>query len=179
MGGGTAIAGAVKRTLSRLLDFSLYGAIAVLVVLFVSRKLSGPKQGQVAAAFDLPVVDRPGERFRLADHRGKPVVIEVFASWCGACRRAAPTLTEAFHRHGGADVAFVGVSVDSNPEAAAAAKREWGIPYDVTVDDGSMSRSYGIEVLPTFVVVGRDGTVHRVSTGTPSRSDLDKWLAQL
>ena len=135
MGGGAAIVATVKRILSHLIDIALYGAIAFALYSFVSRKLSGPSKGVQAAAFDLPVVgESTGERFRLADHLGKPVLIEVFAGWCSACRSSAPTVLEAFNKHGRSGATFVGVSMDSSEADAARVKRDWAIPYDVVRD---------------------------------------------
>lgn len=169
----------MKPWLSRLIDYALYAALAVVAVKFVGRKFSGPSEGTRATAFELPIVDRPGEHFRLQDHAGKPVLMEVFASWCGACRRSAPALVESFERHHPKGVEFVAVSVDSSREDAARVKSDWSIPYDVTLDDGRVSKNYGIEVLPTFVLIGKDGTVRHVSTGSVSPSDIDRWLAEL
>jgi peroxiredoxin len=171
----------VKRLFSRLIDFALYGAIAVTLYTFVSRKFSGPSKGVEAAAIDLPVVGAASPaRFRLAEHRGKPVLIEVFAGWCGACRSSAPAMVEAFKRHGASRATFVGVSLDSSDEDALRVKREWGIPYDVVRDDGKrVTSAYQVEVLPTLVLVGADGKVRHVSTGAPSASQLDSWLTEL
>lgn len=165
--------------LSRILDWSLYVGVAALAVMFVSRKLSGPDEGKPAAPLDLPIVDKPGARFRLEAYRGKPVLLEVFASWCGACRRAAPAMREAWERHGKENVAFVAISLDGTNEDLTALKKEWDIPYDVVLDDGGISKSYGIEVLPTFVLVDREGIVRHVSTGAPSASDVDGWIQDL
>ena len=168
----------MKRVASKLLDFVLYAAVGVAAFSFLSRQCSGPKEGIAAAAIDLPLVGAESKRFRLEDHRGKPVLIEVFASWCGACRRAAPDLSEAYQRHA-KNVTFVGVSIDGSPEDARRVKDEWKIPYDVAIDDGKMSKAYGIEVLPTFVLVDRDGKVQHVSMGAPSASDVDSWISEL
>jgi thiol-disulfide isomerase/thioredoxin len=169
----------VKRILSRVIDFALYAAIAVMLYTFISRKMSGPSEGSEAAAIDLPLVGDRTSHFKLADHRGKPVLIEVFASWCGACRTSAPTVVEAFRKHGPRGIEFVAVSVDSSEQDASRVKREWGIPYDVALDDGRLSKDYKIEVLPTFVLVGRDGKIRRVSTGAPSAAELERWLTDI
>lgn len=169
----------MKNKFSRWLDFALYAVLAAMVFVFISRKSSGPDTGKAAASFDLPRVDAPAERFRLADQQGKAVLIEVFAGWCGVCERASPTMKAAWKKHGGDKVAFVGVSVDSSLEEALRIKREWSIPYDVVLDDGSLAKSYGIQVLPTLVLVGADGTVREVSTGAPSDAQLDRWLTEL
>lgn len=167
----------MKRPLSRILDWLFYVAIAAVAMVVVSRKLSGPDEGKPAALFDLPVAGQPGARFRLAEHRGKPILLEVFASWCGACRRAAPALREAWERHGKDRVSFVAVSVDTDPAEVARVQRDWDIPYDVLIDDGSLAKNYGIEVLPTFVLIDSEGIVRHVSTGAPSRSEVERWLA--
>jgi len=160
------------------LDACIWGALIVLAVMFVSRKFSGPREGVQAAPFDLPVVgDAEGKRFRLEDQRGKPVLIEVFAGWCGACKRSSPALAEAYAQHKG--VSFVGVSMDGSASDALRVKKDWGIPYDVAVDDGSVAKRYDIEVLPTFILVGKDGVVRRVSTGVASRGEVTGWLGEL
>jgi thiol-disulfide isomerase/thioredoxin len=170
----------VKRALSRLVDFGLYAAIAVIGFQFISRKMSGPTEGEPAAAIDLPLVDKgEGERFQLSEHKGKPVLIDVFASWCSACRRSAPALVAAFEQYGRNKVTFVGISLDASSADAAHAKRAWGLPYDVALDDGRVSKAYGIDVLPTLILVDRDGVVRRVETGAPSSSELKRWLAEL
>jgi thiol-disulfide isomerase/thioredoxin len=170
----------VKLARTQWIDVCVYGALAAMAVMFALRKFSGPSEGVKAAHFDLPLVGASvGERFRLESKLGKPVLIEVFAGWCGACRRSAPALVEAWKEHEGKDVSFVGVSVDGTPAEALRVKREWGIPYDVVHDDGSVSKRYEIEVLPTFILVGKDGVVRKVATGAQSQSDVAKWLNEL
>ncbi len=162
---------------SRAIDWVIWAAILAVVVVLVRRRSSGPAEGTVAPRIDLPLVG--GERRIDSEKlRGKPVVLEVFASWCGACRRSAPILAESFRAHSADAVTFLGVSVDESPIEAARAKERWGIPYDVAVDDGSVSRGYKVSLLPTVVVIGRDGTVRHTTTGVPSASDLDSWIAE-
>jgi thiol-disulfide isomerase/thioredoxin len=107
------------------------------------------------------------------------VLIEVFAAWCGACRRSAPALVEAWKDQAAKKVSFVGVSLDGTREDALRVKRDWGIPYDVVLDDGSVSKHYQIEVLPTFILVDKEGVVKHVATGVQSRSDIARWIADL
>ena len=160
---------------SRVFDYAIWATLGVGVLALVARKGSGPEEGTVARAIDLPLVGKAG-RFRLEDHRGKPVVLEVFASWCGACRRATPALSDAFREYRDR-VTFVGVSVDESAEEALAAKESWGVPFDVALDDGSLSRDYEVTRYPTLVVIGSDGVVEHVSSGAPSRSDIERWLS--
>ena len=164
----------------KLFELARYAAIGSGVYFLAThfvRHSSGPKEGSAAAAFDLPLVGRDG-RVSLAAQHGKPVLMEVFASWCGACKRSSPRLADAFREHGDKDVTFLAVSVDEDPNAAARVKREWQLPFDVAVDDGSVSRGYGISMLPTLIYIDAQGTVRHSAAGVVSRSDIDSWLAE-
>ncbi|MEI9953413.1 MAG: TlpA disulfide reductase family protein [Pseudomonadota bacterium] len=164
----------------KLFEFARYGAIGGAVYLLAShfvRHSSGPKEGSSAAAFDLPLAGQDG-RVSLAAQHGKPVLMEVFASWCSACKRSSPRLAEAWRAHQGDDVTFLAVSVDEDPTAAARIKRDWQLPFDVALDDGSVSRGYGISMLPTLIYIDAKGIVRHAAAGVVSRSDIDSWLAE-
>ncbi len=144
----------------------------------VAKKPSGPPVGDIAAEFNLRSADGTS-RVRLSDLRGKPVVVEVFASWCSACRHAAPMLREAALSKRKTDVHFVGVSVDRDRRVAARLKQSWDIPYEVVHDDGSVASKYRIQTLPTFIVIDAKGHVRHVSSGAPRSEALESWLGDL
>jgi cytochrome c biogenesis protein CcmG, thiol:disulfide interchange protein DsbE len=156
----------------------MYVGVAGLLGVLVTRGSSGPSEGSAAKAFQLPLASGDGT-FRLDDHRGKPVLMEVFASWCGACRNAAPMVDEVYRDAQKSGVVFVGVSVDDDVAAAKRVQETWPIAYPVVVDDGRVQKAYGVSLLPTFVLIDRDGTIKRVSAGVPSRRTLSRWLAEL
>jgi thiol-disulfide isomerase/thioredoxin len=164
-------------TRSRYTRYALY-VLAGATLFWLLRAQGRPKAGQAAPSFDLPVVAFEAEteaRVSFAGTRSKPLLIEVFASWCGTCRRSAPALAEAHAKYGG-QLDFLGVSVDDDPRAAARAKQQWGIPYAVAHDErGAFARAYQIRVLPTFVVLNREGRIAHVSSGAPSTSRLAEW----
>jgi thiol-disulfide isomerase/thioredoxin len=161
----------------RALDWLVWAAIGGAAFVMLRRHDSGPAEGSPAPRINLPLVGK-AEHFELDKARGKPVVLEVFASWCGTCRRAAPVLAEAYRSHPPSDVAFLAVSVDDSLGAAERAKERWHIPYDVALDDGSVQRAYKVSLLPTVVVIGRDGVVRHTTTGIPSSKELDAWIAE-
>ena len=157
-----------------------YGALGLGVYLLASQWVhhsSGPKEGSHAAAFDLPLLGEPG-RVSLAAQQGKPVLMEVFASWCGACKRSTPRLAEIYREHQKEGVTFLAVSVDEDAAAAESIKADWHIPFSVAHDDGSISRNYGISMLPTLIYIDKNGTVRHASAGITSKSELESWLAE-
>jgi peroxiredoxin len=160
----------------RWVDYGIWVALGAGLLYLLHARSSGPEEGSVAASFELPLANGEGI-FRLAEQRGKPVVIEVFASWCGSCRRATPSLAEAYRDHH-ANATFIGVSVDDRLEDAVRAKDRWGIPYAVARDDGSVARAYKVSRLPTVIVIGKDGVVRHVTTGGASSSEIGRWIAE-
>jgi hypothetical protein len=73
----------------------------------------------------------------------------------------------------------VAVSVDDSPAEALMAKNEWPIDVDVLHDTtGRFARDYRVDVLPTYILVGVDGTVKRVTSGAPGASDIRAWLRE-
>jgi thiol-disulfide isomerase/thioredoxin len=167
----------VREKVFELLRYGALGGCVYIVASQFVRHSSGPKEGTAAAAFDLPLIGEPG-RVSLAAQHGKPVLMEVFASWCSACKRTSPRMVEAWRAHHNGDVTFLAVSVDEDPAAASHIKSDWKIPFAVAQDDGSVSRNYGINMLPTLIYIDKNGTVRHASAGVASRSDLEDWLAE-
>jgi thiol-disulfide isomerase/thioredoxin len=157
------------------LRYALFFAVAIVLFMQLRPRPSGPEVDAPAAPFELSLVGTD-QRFVLAKERGKPILIEVFAGWCSACRSASPTISAAALAERTREVRFLGVSMDDSSDEAARIKARWGIPYDVALDDGRFSKSYGIKMLPTFVLIDADGHVRKVSTGAPRAAELERWL---
>lgn len=149
--------------------------IVAALYLWVPRR-SGPELGTPAPDFELTLVSAPGERFHLAEHRGQPVLVEVFASWCSACRRTAPVLGELARATRKAPVTVLAVSVDEEPELALEAAREWELGVAVAHAGPSFSRDYSVTTLPTFILIDADGKVVRSASGPLGRAELESWL---
>jgi peroxiredoxin len=167
----------IRDKLFELLRYgALGGGVYILATQFV-RHSSGPKEGSPAAAFDLQLAGST-DRVSLAAQHGKPVLMEVFASWCSACKRSSPRLVEAWKAHHDRNVTFLAVSVDDDPNAASRIKSDWKLPFDVAIDDGSVAKGYGISMLPTLIYIDQKGMVRHSEAGVVSRSDVDAWLAE-
>ena len=124
----------------------------------------------------LPVLDGSGDR-TLASFRGKPVVLNFWASWCTPCRQEAPLLEQAQKRlaaHGGT---VVGVTFrDTTPDARAFV-RKYGLTYPSLRDvDGKLAESYGTRALPETFVIDDQGRVRAISRGVVSQRFLDDAL---
>lgn len=161
---------------SRWLDALLvFAAVALLVYMTFGRD-SGPAERSLAAPFDLPLLSTGG-RFRFDGRHDRPLLVEAFASWCGACRRSAPTMEGLSDAVDGGQLDILLVSVDDSAQAARSAQQSWPIALPVAFDErGAFQRAYHVNVLPTFVLIGRDGRILDVSSGPPGGHTIRKWL---
>ncbi len=112
--------------------------------------------------FDLPTLGRPTERTTLEEHRGKVVVVNFWASWCGPCRREMPLL-DAFARELDPERAIiVGLNEDVSPRAGLAFIEELGgVSYESGTGGGRLRSRYNYRGLPYTVILDRELKVVR------------------
>ncbi|MEO8085158.1 MAG: TlpA disulfide reductase family protein [Ardenticatenales bacterium] len=122
--------------------------------------------GEVAPPFSL---DGPlsGTTVSLADHHGKAVLLNFWATWCAPCRHEMPFLQAVHDAHAAAaDLAVVAIDVDETPEQAAAYLDELGLSFPVGIDrDGRVADQYRIGTYPTTYLIGPDGRVRSMKQG--------------
>jgi cytochrome c biogenesis protein CcmG/thiol:disulfide interchange protein DsbE len=117
-----------------------------------------------------------GEPVALDDYRGRPLVINFWASWCGPCVEEMPAFQQVAQETAG-EVAFLGVDVADAPRAAEPFVAEVGVTYDLALDrDRELVSELGVFAMPTTLFVDADGiVVHRV----PAPLDADALRAAL
>lgn len=127
--------------------------------------------GQPAPDFSLTLYD--GKNLRLADLRGKTVVLNFWASWCDPCREEAPALERVWKRYQERGVLFVGVDIwDSESDGRAFIKR-FGLTYSNGPDPtGSIGKQYGVTGVPETFVIDKDGKVARKFIGAVTERQL-------
>lgn len=136
----------------------------------------GTKVGELAPNFTGTTLD--GETIRLSDLRGKTVLINVFASWCGPCRLEMPHLVEAADQFGDQEVVFIGINLQENPEAVQAFRDEFNVQFPLVLnEDGSLTDNLYTPIgLPTSWFIDQDGVVRYVFAGAMTREVLQNVL---
>jgi len=160
------------------------GAVIVLVVaaVFIAVVVLGkanPTKTAASAPVELTGVTMDGQPFDLASTRGKPTVINFWASWCKYCRNEAPELVAFAKAH--PEAAFVGVDVQDEPADAQAFVTEFGIPFPSVIDpDGAISQQFGITGYPTTIFLDSSGVeVDRIiGQGSTARFEAGLVKAQ-
>ena len=189
-GRGTAVAAAQRRARRLRVTGVVAGAALVLGgVAALSFTGGGGGTGGTAPggfsaakeAFDLPALTGDGH-VRLADHRGRPVVVNFFASWCVYCNQELPGFAQVARASAGA-VDFVGVQTQDTGDGAAMAARfdlagaGLALARDVggTPPSGLWS-SYGAQGLPVTAFYDADGRLVDVSGGMLTQAQLEQEL---
>jgi len=111
--------------------------------------------------------------------RGKPVVLNFFASWCGPCIREMPAL-QAMGEHYKGKVHFVGVTFNDGRDAARSVLDRTGVTYPAAFDGPSdVAYDYGVRVMPTTVFIGADGNLVERKDGEISEVQLRTVIDRL
>jgi cytochrome c biogenesis protein CcmG/thiol:disulfide interchange protein DsbE len=121
-----------------------------------------------------------GPPVNLARLGGKPVLINLWATWCGPCREEMPILQNAHISHRD-EIAFLGIDTKDNPERAAAFLEEVGATYPQVVDlDGRLLVEHlRVPGLPVTVVLDSDGEVIKKHVGAFTEESLDSLIREV
>ncbi len=138
---------------------------------------TAPYEGNLAPDFTLPGLS--GDTLSLNDYRGKPILINFWASWCPPCRSELPALQAAYTKYGN-DIGFVAVDVKENRDTVAAFIDDMGLTFPVALDaEGQIAQLYEIRGTPTTVFVAADGTVTARHVGPLDEAAIDNYLGPL
>jgi thiol-disulfide isomerase/thioredoxin len=128
------------------------------------------KERKPAPEFELK--DADGKTVRLSDYKGKVVLLDFWATWCGPCKIEMPWFVELQKEYGPQGFQIVGVAMDdSSTEDITKFVREMGINYPVLLGKEEVGQSYGgVNALPTSFFIDRDGKLVAREFGLQSRS---------
>jgi len=167
-----------KPSQRRWIHWLVTAMVFVALYAWMTRGNASPLMGEAAPDLALAVAAgaEPGgpTKVKLSDMGGQVVVLDFWASWCGACRRTTPILNDLNEEFGARGVAFYAVNVEAiDRQRLQAAHAAFGTEFPSLHDrTGTVQRRYAIQRLPTVIVVGQDGIVRWASTGVPSKMRL-------
>lgn len=172
----------MKRYLLPLLVFVVMAGFLAIGLKRDPREVPSPLVGKPAPAFDLPQLAAPDQRLSAKDLRGQVWLLNVWASWCVACRQEHPLLVEASKA---GQLKLYGLNYKDKREDALAWLANFGNPYvqSISDTDGLVGIDYGVYGVPETFVIDKQGVIRYKQIGpvTPEalRDTLLPLVAQL
>ncbi len=177
----------MKRNPLILVFTAVIAVVMLFIGLHVARKnhggmLAGQLAGQPAPDFELQSID--GKNIKLSDFRGKAVLLNFWATYCGPCKIEMPWFVALQNQYGPQGLQIIGVDMeDASTEDVAKFAKDMGVNYPILLGKEAVGQSYGgVDVLPTTFFIDRTGKVTGREFGLQSRSvfvdNIKKALGQ-
>jgi peroxiredoxin len=138
-----------------------------------------PVIGAFAPEFALTGAD--GAAIRLADYRGKVVLLNFWATWCPPCRAEIPWFVEFEREYAERGLAVIGISMDKDGwKAVRPFQKAHGIQYALGIGSNALARKFGgVESLPQTLLIGRDGKIVANYSGIVRRTEYQSAIEKL
>ena len=133
----------------------------------------------MAPDFTLPSLD--GKEMKLSDLRGKAVLLNFWATWCGPCKIEMPWFVDLQNQYGGRGLQIVGVAMDdASKEDIAKFAKDMGVNYPILIGKEAVGDEYGgVPALPESFFIGRDGKVVDKIIGLKGKAEIEDTIKKM
>lgn len=150
----------MKRWLPPLLAAALVAVLAIALLRGNPENDGGPLVGKPAPNFALTALD--GTKVNLAQYRGRPVVLNFWASWCGPCREEAPLLSSLSKQQSEGGLVVIGVLFQDKAADAQKFRQDFGLAFPSALDPkADTAIEYGVSGVPETFFIDKDGVVRK------------------
>jgi len=135
--------------------------------------------GKLAPDFQLPGLD--GQMVSLGDFRGKAVLLNFWATWCGPCRAEMPFLQQVHEERSGEGVVILAVNIGESQSEVEEFMKNFGLSFLMLLDaDEEVARQYNIRAIPTTFFIDKDGVIQDLKIGSfASQSEIELKLRKV
>ncbi len=146
----------------------------------VAARTTSASGGSYPMAPNFTLTDISGQKLDLKDYRGKVVLLDFWATWCGPCRIEIPEFIQLQKEYRAQGLQVIGVAIDSGLTSVQGFYKQMGMNYPVALGNDRVVALYGgILGLPTSFVIGRDGRIYSKHIGAESESVFEGEIRQL
>ena len=141
-----------------------------------------PTKSEGAAKLNFTLKDMHGKNVRLSDFKGKVILLNFWATWCGPCKTEIPAFVQLYDQYKDQGFVVLGVSTDDEPELLRqyAASMKMNYPVLVGRDKEELLDAWGpIYAIPTTFFVGRDGSICGKHMGPATKEDFEREIKAL
>jgi cytochrome c biogenesis protein CcmG/thiol:disulfide interchange protein DsbE len=138
------------------------------------------KSPQGKATLDLKLKDMNGATVNLADYKGKVILLNFWATWCGPCKVEIPEFVRAYDQYKDKGLVVLGVSIDDTPDQLKAFAKQYRITYPMLLNQENVEEAYGpLYAVPVSFFIARDGSICRKQMGEVKKEVLERELRSL
>ena len=137
-----------------------------------------PRVGSEAPDFSLKALD--GAEIKLSSLRGRPVMLNFWATWCPPCRAEIPTIVDVYRNaQSGTQFEILGIATQSNRETIQAFADEFAMTFPLLPDvESRLTSLYHVLPIPTSFFIDRDGIIRDVRVGVVDKETMERWLLE-
>jgi thiol-disulfide isomerase/thioredoxin len=138
-----------------------------------------PLKGKPAPAFTLVTLD--GKKVSLSDYKGRPVLVNFWATWCAPCKLEMPWFEEFRTKYQGQGFEILGIAEDdAGKDEIEKAVKKINVSYPILLTDGKVAPAYGgVDYLPQSFYVDRNGVVEKETSGLGSKDEIEANIKSL
>jgi peroxiredoxin len=169
----------VKRSPLTLIVVAFAVALMLYVGFHTARRGSGsslaPRLTQSSLAPDFSLESLDGKTVRLSDLRGKAVLLNFWATWCGPCKIEMPWFVELQNQYASQGFQIIGVAMDeASKEDIGKFAKDMGVNYPILIGKEAVGDQYGgVPALPETFVIGRDGKIIDKILGLRGKAEIE------
>jgi peroxiredoxin len=141
---------------------------------------SGKDGVELQPAPDFALQDADGKTIRLSEYKGKVVLLDFWATWCGPCKIEIPWFMEFQRKYKDRGFTVIGVSMDDGWQVVKPFVEEFKMNYPVVLGDDETAAKFGnVEVLPTTFIIDKEGRIVEMHKGLVSKDEMEKRILDL
>ena len=151
-------------------------------VIFLLPQCSKKKESPADLAPDFTLKTLDGQEITLSQLKGRVVLLDFWATWCGPCRESIPHLIELYSHYRGSGFELIGMDVDKGDvETVRRFVKSMDIPYPIIVAPDDLARSYRVTSIPATILIDKEGNLRERIAGFSDAiaQELTRKVAEL
>jgi peroxiredoxin len=157
-------------------------SLAMLAMALACAAPAKPRNGTAGlpkAAPNFTLHDSNGAKLSLSAYKGKVVLLDFWATWCGGCRTEIPWYIEFENRYKHSGLTVIGVSMDTGWEAVKPFMAKENMNYPVVIGNDALPAQYGAHAMPATYLIDRDGNIADSHIGVVNKDQFESEIKKL
>jgi thiol-disulfide isomerase/thioredoxin len=147
----------------------------VLSALVMALLFSCTARNDISDASDFKLQDLNGKIVKLSDYKGKPVLLDFWATWCPPCRASIPGIEKLYKKYSGKGLVVLSISLDEGDwDSVKSFSAEHGITYPVLKGSEDVSSQFQVRTIPMLVIINKEGKIVKRYLGYGDDDELEK-----